>query len=109
MPTVRTDEDRVLALVDRLVDEHPPGATDAREFLGAQFDLGLAWVHFDEGFGGLGVRPGLQKLVQERLQADGAPHPYPRNPIGYGMGAPTVYTHGSSRATAPVPAPPLHR
>ena len=27
----------------------------AVEFLGAQFDLGLAWVHFPEGHGGLGL------------------------------------------------------
>ena len=29
------------------------------------------------------------------LARAGAPHPYARNPIGYGMGAPTVFTHGS--------------
>ena len=89
------DEDRVAGLVERLLDEHPPGSTDKREFLGAQFDAGLAWIHFDEGHGGLGLNPGLQKIVQERLAKAGAPHPYPRNPIGYGMGAPTVFTHGS--------------
>ena len=94
-PAIETDEGRVSALVEQLLDEHPPRETDAQEFLGAQFDLGLAWVHFDEGFGGLGLPPGLQKLVQEKLASSGAPHPYPRNPIGYGMGAPTVYTHGS--------------
>ncbi|MDQ1445501.1 MAG: hypothetical protein QOI20_1965, partial [Acidimicrobiaceae bacterium] len=55
----------------------------------------LAWVHFDEGQGGLGLKPRLQKVVQEQLAAGGAPHPYGRNPIGYGMGAPTVVTHGS--------------
>ena len=39
------DETRVLGLVDRLVAEHDPNG-DRHEFMGAQFDLGLAWVHF---------------------------------------------------------------
>lgn len=89
------EAERVRALAARLVDEHPPATTDPAEFLGAQFDAGLAWIHFDEGHGGLGLRPGLQKVVQEVLGAAGAPNPVGRNPIGHGMGAPTVYTHGS--------------
>src|SRR4051812_35581578 len=89
------DEVRVSEAIDRLLKDVPPSSTEARTFLGAQFDAGLAWVHFDEGHGGLGVAPRLQKLVQERLGAAGAPFPLFYNPIGYGMGAPTVYTHGS--------------
>src|SRR5687767_1271452 len=89
------DEARVVAAIDRLLADFPPSSTAARAFLGAQFDAGLAWVHFDEGHGGLGVAPRLQKLVQERLAAAGAPFSFFHNPIGYGMGAPTVYTHGS--------------
>ena len=34
-------------------------------------------------------------MVNEILTKGGAPFPYGRNPIGYGMGAPTVVTHGS--------------
>jgi alkylation response protein AidB-like acyl-CoA dehydrogenase len=89
------DEARVVAAIDRLLADFPPSSTAARAFLGAQFDAGLAWVHFDEGHGGLGVAPRLQKVVQERLAAAGAPFSFFHNPIGYGMGAPTVYTHGS--------------
>jgi alkylation response protein AidB-like acyl-CoA dehydrogenase len=81
--------------VARLLTEHPPATTDPTTFLGAQFDLGLAWVQFDEGCGGLGVAPSLQEAVTRPLQAAGAPHPYMRNPIGYGMGAPTVMAHGT--------------
>ena len=88
-------EDRVIELVDRLLAENDPKDTPAVEFLGAQFDLGLAWVHFPEGNGGLGLSPKLQKVINERLATAGAPTPYGRNPIGYGMGAPTVVTHGS--------------
>ena len=90
-----TAEQRVNELIDQLIAEHKPKETPAVEFLGAQFDLGLAWVHFPEGDGGIGASPKLQKVVNERLAAVGAPTPYGRNPIGYGMGAPTVVTHGT--------------
>ncbi|HEV3225541.1 MAG TPA: acyl-CoA dehydrogenase family protein [Acidimicrobiales bacterium] len=89
------DEQRVYELIDRLVAEHDPKTTSAVDFLGAQYDLGLAWVHFPDGFGGLGMSPKLQKVVNERLAQLGTPTPYGRNPIGYGMGAPTIVTHGS--------------
>jgi alkylation response protein AidB-like acyl-CoA dehydrogenase len=93
--TAADDEARVLGLCDELLAELPPRETDAVTFLGRQFDLGLAWVHFPEGHGGLGLSPKLQKLVNERLWAAGAPQAARRNPIGHGMGAPTVVTHGS--------------
>ena len=89
------DEVRVREATERLLAEHPPASTPPQEFLGAQFDAGLAWVHFSEGSGGLGLRPKLQGVVQELLRGTRAPHSGLRNPIGYGMGAPTVYTHGS--------------
>ena len=92
---VADDERLVVELTERLLTEHPPASTKPRDFLGAQFDLGLAWVHFPGGQGGLGLSPKLQETVASRLRAAGAPHSGPRNPIGYGMGAPTVVTHGS--------------
>jgi alkylation response protein AidB-like acyl-CoA dehydrogenase len=92
---VGSDERLVVERVDALLAEHDPRTTKARAFLGAQFDAGLAWVHFPEGCGGLGVSPKLQKVVNERLAKAGAPTPYGRNPIGYGMGAPTIVSHGS--------------
>jgi len=90
-----TPEDRVNELVDRLLAENDPKTTSVVDFLGAQFDLGLAWVHFPESNGGLGLSPKLQKVVTERLVQAHAPQPYGRNPIGYGMGAPTVVTRGT--------------
>ncbi|HEV7886812.1 MAG TPA: acyl-CoA dehydrogenase family protein [Acidimicrobiales bacterium] len=92
---VSSDERLVRDLAAQLLSGHPPTSVDARTFLGAQYDAGLAWVHFPEGFGGLGLSPKLQKVVNEVLAEAGAPSPYYRNPIGYGMGAPTVVTHGS--------------
>jgi alkylation response protein AidB-like acyl-CoA dehydrogenase len=90
-----SDEQRVIEFCEDLLRKLDPKATPAAEFLGAQYDLGLAWVHFPEGFGGLGLSPKLQNTINQKLFAAGAPIPYARNPIGYGMCAPTIVTHGS--------------
>jgi len=82
-------------LVGELLRNHPPGSTDPTTFLGAQFDAGLAYVHFPIGYGGLGLDPGAQTQVDAHLRAEGAPSPFRSNPIGFGMGAPTVVTYGS--------------
>jgi alkylation response protein AidB-like acyl-CoA dehydrogenase len=96
MTTVLTsDEQRVADLCDQLLAQHDPKSTASTEFLGAQYDLGLGWVHFPEGNGGLGLSPKLQNTINARLVAAGAPLPYARNPIGYGMCAPTIVVHGS--------------
>src|SRR5580704_17968844 len=73
----------------------PPATTPAKEFLGEQFDRGLAWLHYPEGCGGLGLTPNDQQLAQSRLVAGGAPQSGLKNPIGYGMVAPTVVAHGT--------------
>src|SRR5262245_63771058 len=81
-------EAQVAALTDQLVTDHldsPP-----QEFWGAQFDLGLAWVHFPEGKGGLGLDPGFQEVIDERLIAAHAPHNLLINMMGVGMAGPTL-------------------
>lgn len=93
--TLTTDEQKVSSLIDELLAEFPPRSTDGTTFLGAQFDKGLAWVHFEEGHGGLGLNPKLQRTINERLFAAGAPNPVARNPIGHGMCGPTVAVWGS--------------
>ena len=90
-----TDEQRVDDLVNELLNSYPPKTTDPVTFLGAQFDAGLGWVHFPVGHGGLGLNPKLQKLVNERVFAEGAPHSGARNPIGHGMCGPTVAVWGT--------------
>jgi alkylation response protein AidB-like acyl-CoA dehydrogenase len=92
---VTTDEQRVLELCDQLLDKCDPKTTPASEFLGTQFDLGLAWVHFPEGNGGLGLSPKLQNVINARVVKAGGPIAYARNPIGAGMCAPTIVVHGS--------------
>jgi len=92
--TSHTEEKHLDSLVRQLLDDHDPNGSRV-DFLGAQYDLGLAWAHFDEGYGGLGLAPKLQGRVNAKLSQEGAPMCWQRNPIGYGMCGPTVYTHGS--------------
>src|SRR3954471_16172100 len=94
-PGVSSEERRVVDLVEDLLTSFPPTKTDSKIFLGEQFDRGLAWVHFPEGYGGLEASPKLQKTINERIFAAGGPNPYYRNPIGYGMCGPTVVVWGS--------------
>ncbi len=52
---------RVEAALDEFIAATDPAVLSAHEYRGARYDLGLAWVHFPEGCGGLGVRPKLQR------------------------------------------------
>ena len=90
-----TTEAELDQLIDELVGEYPPATTDPVTFLGAQFDQGLAWVHFPVGQGGLGATPAEQLYVLRRLARLGAPTAMGRNVIGYGMCAPTIVAHGT--------------
>jgi alkylation response protein AidB-like acyl-CoA dehydrogenase len=87
-------------LVDGLLADCPPDATPAEKFLGEQYDRGLAWLHFPPDSGGLGLTPRDQQQAQQRLHAAGAPPAGLRNPIGYGMCAPTIATHGTPEQKA---------
>ena len=60
------------AAIDALLAACDPRSTDRITFRGARYDHGLAWVHFPEGFGGLGVRPDLNRHVERRLREAGA-------------------------------------
>ncbi len=80
--------------VARLVDEYGKG--DRGAFLGARFDAGLAWVHFPEGHGGLGLPRSEQIAVEEEFARLGAPATSQAdNVIGYGMAAPTILDFGT--------------
>jgi len=90
-----TSEADLDVLIDELVTSYPPESTDPVKFLGEQFDRGLAWLHFPEGNGGLGLSPSDQLYVMRKLSKLGAPSAGMRNIIGYGMVAPTIVIHGT--------------
>jgi alkylation response protein AidB-like acyl-CoA dehydrogenase len=83
------------ALVDNLLATHDPTTTDTAAFRGAQYDAGLAWVSFPEGFGGLGLPSTVQRHVDRRLRAAGARPPHGTLFFGLSLAGPTVVTHGS--------------
>ena len=92
--TVTESRTMVEKQIDRLLEEHDPGG-DRAEFLGARFDMGLAWVWFPEGLGGMGADAALQTIVDTRLTDAGAPNPAKYNALGVGMGAHVILAHGS--------------
>jgi alkylation response protein AidB-like acyl-CoA dehydrogenase len=80
--------------LDRLVAAAPEAERDMPAFRRLQFELGLAWVHFPAGSGGLELDPEHQQQVDERLAEHGVDDNYMDNPLGIGMVAPTIATHG---------------
>ena len=80
--------------IDAFLAENDPKAMDNIAFRGARFDHGLAWVHFPEGNGGLGLRPDLNRVVERRMREAGAE---PADPTSFFMAlaGPTILTHGS--------------
>ena len=89
-PQVRKVENAIVALLA----EHDPRAESNIEFRGHRYDAGLAWVDYPVGFGGLGVRPELNQLVERRLQQAGAKPPDPST-FFLALGGPTIATHGT--------------
>ena len=79
--------------VERLLAEHADD--DEREFLGAQFDAGLARMDYPVGLGGLDAEPALQEIVDEALEAAGRRYPWIRNAMGIGMCGPTIVARGT--------------
>jgi alkylation response protein AidB-like acyl-CoA dehydrogenase len=76
--------------------EHDPQKTPKEDFLNARFDAGLAWVHYPEGLGGLGLSRSLQHIVDAEFAAAGSPdNNSARNAIGLGMAAPTILAYGT--------------
>ena len=93
MSDISTDQLRGMA--SDLVADMPAGAGMVA-FRGEQFDRGLACVHFPAGRGGLGLKPEAQAVVDHELAAGGRQyHNLAVNPIGIGMGMPTVLAHGT--------------
>ena len=81
--------------LDQLLAEVDPASADPVEVRGRQYDLGLAWMHFPEGWGGLDAPPALQREVERRLREAGLGSVDSRHFFGLTMAGPTVVTHGS--------------
>ncbi len=94
------DTSRVEALIDQLLSEIDPATAGVEEFRARQFDLGLAWISFPEGEGGLGLPPNLQRIVDRRLSEAGATPMGAKEFFGLTMAGPTVVTHGSPELKA---------
>lgn len=92
--TSDSQRERVESAIDTLLAQYDPISVDDRTFRGARYDMGLAWVHFPVGFGGLGVRPDLNRLVEERLRLAGAKAQDPST-FFIALAGPTIVTHGS--------------
>lgn len=90
------EHDALRSAVASLLATYPPATTPPFEFLRAQFDAGLAYVHFPPGYGGLGLDPTLQSVIDDELAAHDAP-PSGRvtNRIASGQGAASVMTYGT--------------
>ena len=91
----QTSPDALAERVRAFLASHDPAQLGKQDFLNARFDAGLAWVHYPEGLGGLGVSRTLQGVVDAGFAAAGAPANDPeRNGIGLGMAAPTILAYG---------------
>jgi alkylation response protein AidB-like acyl-CoA dehydrogenase len=81
----------------RLLEEVHPEREDSLTFRRVQYEHGLAWVHFPEGCGGLGLSPKMNLVVHDEITQHSSVvhHDPPASIIGIGMGAPVVLTYGS--------------
>ena len=85
----------VTQLIGQLLEEMDPRSTSVEVFRFRQFDLGLAWVSFPAGHGGLGLPPDVQQVIDRELAAAGAIPFGAREFFGMTMAGPTVMTHGT--------------
>jgi alkylation response protein AidB-like acyl-CoA dehydrogenase len=95
-PNTDNSPEAIRERVRAFLAEHDPAEMGKQDFLNARFDAGLAWVHYPQGLGGLGVSRTLQAVVDAEFAAAGAPgNDADRNAIGLGMAAPTILAYGN--------------
>ncbi len=90
-------EEELRERVRALLDEVHPETTASIPFRQKQYEHGLAWVHFPEGHGGLGLSPKMNMVVFDEISKHSkvVHHDPPASIIGIGMGAPVVLTYGT--------------
>ena len=100
MAEVQTmSEEELRTRTRALLDEVHPEKTKSIPFRRKQYQHGLAWVHFPEGHGGLGLSPKMNVVVSDELSKHSkvVHHDPPASIIGIGMGAPVVLTYGTEK------------
>lgn len=100
MDEVREDAIRVETAVSEFLATADTSGDDLVVARGKVFDAGLARVEFPEELGGRGWPREAQNTVNRLLREGGIePMGMAENPIGFGMGAPTVleYGHASTK------------
>jgi alkylation response protein AidB-like acyl-CoA dehydrogenase len=96
-----TDPERVVGALDHLLARFPdPRTADRETFLRARYDAGLGWVHFEPGFGGLGVAASWQQAVEDRLGPLGAPAPGSGDFVGMHQAAASINAVGTHEQKA---------
>ncbi len=90
-------EDELRARTRALLEEVHPERVESMPFRQKQYEHGLAWVHFPEGYGGLGFSPKMNLVVHDEISKHSkvVHHDPPASIIGIGMGAPVVLTYGT--------------
>jgi alkylation response protein AidB-like acyl-CoA dehydrogenase len=90
-------EEELRQRVRALLDEVHPEKVASIPFRQKQYEHGLAWVHFPEGYGGLGLSPKMNMVVYDEISKHSkvVHHDPPASIIGIGMGAPVVLTYGT--------------
>ena len=100
IPDVAGAEALVESSVREFLKGHDPTTLEPRDFFAAQFDAGLARVDWPVGRGGLALDARLQRTVDEQFRSAGAKSALMRNPLGVGMGLPTLQQHGTAEQLA---------
>ena len=99
MSDTKTDTSNPELLVKEKLDElisFRNSTESMHEFWAKQYDLGLAWVQFPTGTGGLDLNPNFQLMINETLRKEGISiNNRIANILGIGMGAPTIAEFGT--------------
>jgi alkylation response protein AidB-like acyl-CoA dehydrogenase len=96
-----SDESLVRDALGELLARFPqPRAVNRLDFLRAQYERGLGWVHFEPGYGGLGVAASWQGIVGERLRIVDAPAPGSGDYVGMHQAAASIDAFGTHEQKA---------